>query len=46
MSYRIETPSGVFVGLLAGMNARDVYLVTPAGTIAVPRATIHRASRA
>lgn len=46
MSYRIETPSGVFVGLLAGVSAATVYLVTPAGTIGVPRSTIQRASRA
>lgn len=37
---RVETPSGVFVGILAGADGRTVYLATFAGTIALAVATI------
>lgn len=37
---RVTTPSGIFVGILAGADGRTLYLATFAGTLALAVSTI------
>lgn len=37
---RVTTPSGIFVGILAGADGTTIYLATFAGTFALAVATI------